>query len=66
MLALGLSAFQPKLAFWAQGGPVAIHGTNEPALIGKAVSHGCVRMHNRDVLVVNELVPAGSPVDIQQ
>ena len=66
VLALGLSAFQPKLAYWALGGPVAIHGTNEPSLIGKAVSHGCVRMYNRDVLVVNELVPAGSPVDIQQ
>jgi lipoprotein-anchoring transpeptidase ErfK/SrfK len=66
VLALGISAFQPRLASWAEGGPVAIHGTNEPALIGKAVSHGCVRMHNRDVLAVNELVPAGSPVDIEQ
>ncbi len=64
VLALGISAFQPKLSYWAQGGPVAIHGTNEPWLIGKAISHGCVRMHNKDVLAVNRLVPAGSPVVI--
>ncbi len=63
-LAIGISAFQPKLPHWEQGGPVAIHGTNRPALIGKAVSHGCVRMRDRDVLAVSKLVPAGSPVII--
>ncbi len=41
-----------------------IHGTNEPWLIGKAISHGCVRMQNKDVLEVSRLVPAGSPVEI--
>jgi lipoprotein-anchoring transpeptidase ErfK/SrfK len=64
VLALGISAFQPKLAYWEQGGPVAIHGTNEDSLIGKAVSHGCVRMHDKDVLAVSRNVPAGSPVVI--
>ena len=64
VLAIGISAFQPKLAYWPQGGPVAIHGTNEPWLIGKAISHGCVRMQNKDVLEVSRLVPAGSPVEI--
>ncbi len=66
VLALGISAFQPKLPDWPQGGPVAIHGTNEDHLIGKAVSHGCVRMRNKDILAVNKLVPAGSPVIIQR
>jgi lipoprotein-anchoring transpeptidase ErfK/SrfK len=65
-LAIGTSAFQPKLTSWAQGGPVAIHGTNEPWLIGKAVSHGCVRMYDKDVLAVSKLVPAGSPVIVQK
>jgi lipoprotein-anchoring transpeptidase ErfK/SrfK len=64
VLALGISAFQPRLPNWPQGGPVAIHGTNEDALIGQAVSHGCVRMHNADVLKVSALVPTGSPVVI--
>ncbi len=65
VLALGISAFQPKLSYWPQGGPVGIHGTNQDALIGKAISHGCVRMHNKDILEVSSLVPTGSPVVIQ-
>ena len=66
VLAIGISAFQMKLSAssWVQGGPIAIHGTNEDYLIGKAISHGCVRMHDKDVLEVNKLVPAGSPVEI--
>ena len=44
---------QPKLNGWPDGGLVAIHGTNEPWLIGKAVSHGCVRMTNAAVLEVS-------------
>jgi lipoprotein-anchoring transpeptidase ErfK/SrfK len=64
VLALGLSAYQPKLPNWPQGGQVAIHGTNQDYLIGHAVSHGCVRMHNADVLKVSAWVPIGSPVVI--
>jgi len=64
VLALGLSAFQPRLPSWPLGGPVAIHGTNQDELIGQAVSHGCVRMHNADVLRVSAMVPTGSPVVI--
>ena len=64
VLALGLSAFQPKLPDWPQGGPVAIHGTDQGSLIGQAVSHGCVRMRNADVLEVGAWVPTGSPVVI--
>ena len=30
---LGISAYSPVLTGWAQGGPIAIHGTNEPDLI---------------------------------
>jgi lipoprotein-anchoring transpeptidase ErfK/SrfK len=66
VLALGLSAYQPRLPNWPLGGPVAIHGTNEDGLIGQAVSHGCVRMHNADVLKVSAWVPTGSPVVIEQ
>jgi lipoprotein-anchoring transpeptidase ErfK/SrfK len=64
VLQLGTSAFQPKLNDWPDGGQVGIHGTNEPWLIGKAVSHGCVRMKNGDVKQVSRLVPTGSPVEI--
>jgi len=41
-----------------------IHGTNDPSSIGKMVSHGCIRMHNRDVTELAHLVPVGTPVTI--
>jgi len=65
VLAIGISAFQPKLLSWPGNGQVAIHGTNQPSLIGEAVSHGCVRLTNHDILAVGRLVPIGSPVIIQ-
>jgi lipoprotein-anchoring transpeptidase ErfK/SrfK len=66
VLQLGTSATQPKLNGWPDGGLVAIHGTNEPGLIGEAISHGCVRMTNPAVQAVSRLVPTGSPVIIEK
>jgi L,D-transpeptidase ErfK/SrfK len=43
-----------------------IHGTNDPSSIGKAVSHGCVRMYNRDVLELAHTIPNGTRVVIKQ
>lgn len=43
-----------------------IHGTDNPASIGKSVSHGCIRMYNKDVLELASLVPNGTPVRIQR
>jgi lipoprotein-anchoring transpeptidase ErfK/SrfK len=63
--ALGISAFSNVLTGWAQGGPVAIHGTNRPDLIGHAVSHGCVRVRNDVLLRMWGLAPAGTPVVIR-
>lgn len=42
-----------------------IHGTNNPASIGHAVSHGCIRMYNEDVLALARLVPVGTRVTIR-
>jgi lipoprotein-anchoring transpeptidase ErfK/SrfK len=42
-----------------------IHGTNNPSSIGKAVSHGCIRMYNKDVLALSDLVPVGTRVTIR-
>lgn len=42
-----------------------IHGTNNPASIGQAVSLGCIRMHNHDVENLYEYVEIGTPVSIQ-
>jgi hypothetical protein len=64
--ALGISAHSDALRNWVQGGPVALHGTNEPAAIGGGVSHGCVRLVNRDMLRVFKFAPAGTPVLIRR
>jgi lipoprotein-anchoring transpeptidase ErfK/SrfK len=62
---VGISAFSPTLKGWPQGGPIAIHGTNNPETIGFAVSHGCLRIRNVDVLRLFRLAPAGTPVEIR-
>jgi lipoprotein-anchoring transpeptidase ErfK/SrfK len=60
--AIGISAFSPVLTGWAQGGPIAIHGTNRPELIGHAVSNGCIRVRNDDLVRLFERTRAGTPV----
>jgi hypothetical protein len=43
---------------------LGIHGTNEPATIGQAASHGCVRVANDVVTVLAHRVQVGTPVII--
>lgn len=43
---------------------VAIHGTDHENLIGQPASHGCVRMFNRDVIELFNLIPADALVEI--
>jgi hypothetical protein len=45
---------------------IYIHGTNEEGLIGQPSSYGCIRMRNRDVLAVFNMLPVGSEVIIQR
>jgi lipoprotein-anchoring transpeptidase ErfK/SrfK len=63
--AIGISAFSNVLTGWTQGGPVAIHGTNEPWSIGYAVSNGCIRLPNATLLKVFRETLAGTPVIIR-
>jgi L,D-transpeptidase ErfK/SrfK len=42
-----------------------IHGTNEPGSIGKASSHGCIRLRNRDIKLLFTMVRAGDTVEIR-
>jgi lipoprotein-anchoring transpeptidase ErfK/SrfK len=63
--AIGISAFSPTLTDWAQGGPVAIHGTNDPTSVGRSVSHGCVRIQNPVLRVLYRAARSGSPVVIR-
>jgi lipoprotein-anchoring transpeptidase ErfK/SrfK len=39
-----------------------LHGTNEPASIGHAVSSGCIRMLDQDVIDLYNRVPLGAKV----
>jgi lipoprotein-anchoring transpeptidase ErfK/SrfK len=48
----------------APNGNYGIHGTNNPSSIGKNVSDGCIRMYNKDVLELSNLVPIGTTVKI--
>lgn len=43
-----------------------IHGSNEPDTIGAAVSSGCIRMTNRDVMDLYERVGVGTRVVVQR
>jgi lipoprotein-anchoring transpeptidase ErfK/SrfK len=65
---LGKFAFETsaysKLSEWPGGGIVGIHGTYEPQLLGQAVSHGCVRVSNRDILRLRARVGLGTPIRI--
>ena len=65
---LGAYAFETsaysKLTDWPGGGIVGVHGTTWPNLLGQAVSHGCVRLHNDDVSFLRNRVPLGTPVKI--
>jgi len=43
---------------------VYIHGTPDEARLGQPGSHGCIRMHNADVVELFERVEPGTPVEI--
>ena len=64
--ALGLSGYSEVLTTFAGGeGQIAIHGTNQPSLIGTPASHGCVRVDNRTISRLARLLPLGTPVRIR-
>jgi lipoprotein-anchoring transpeptidase ErfK/SrfK len=64
--AVGISAFSNVLTGWTQGGPIAIHGTNAPWSIGKAVSNGCIRLPNATLRRVFAQALSGTPVLIRK
>jgi lipoprotein-anchoring transpeptidase ErfK/SrfK len=63
--AIGISAFSDVLTGWTQGGPIAIHGTNRPDLLGLAVSNGCIRVRNADLRRLFDRTLAGTPVTVR-
>jgi len=63
-IAYGTNARSPVLTDWPGGGFIGIHGTNEPQLIPGQISHGCVRLRNRDMLRLARLMPVGTPLTV--
>ena len=64
--ALALSAWSSVLDQFGTGdGQIALHGTRDPAGLGRALSHGCVRLHDRSVTMLAGLLPLGTPVTIR-
>ncbi len=53
------------IGFWTDGKDmIGFHGTPDVNSIGKAISHGCVRMHNRDVKALFPLIKVGTTVKV--
>ena len=51
------------IGFWTDGANfIGFHGTPQENLIGRAVSHGCVRMRDRDIKALFERVQIGTSV----
>jgi lipoprotein-anchoring transpeptidase ErfK/SrfK len=72
---------QPYLPRWMAGGPgnplgaralylgntvYRIHGTNQPHTIGSAVSSGCFRLANPEVIDLYDRIPVGTKVIVRQ
>jgi lipoprotein-anchoring transpeptidase ErfK/SrfK len=64
-IAFGTSARSNSLTDWPGGGFIGIHGTNQPTLIPGAISHGCIRLTNSDIVKLARLMPVGTPVIVR-
>lgn len=63
--AFGLSGHSTVLSAYNGGdGQIGLHGTNQPRLLGRGVSHGCIRIANADIRKLARLLPLGTMVDI--
>ena len=63
--ALGLSGHSPVLARFGDGdAQIALHGSDDPASLGQPVSHGCIRIGNVQIRELAQMLPLGSPVQI--
>lgn len=49
-------------SFMGGDGMVGLHGTNAPGSIGRAVSHGCIRIGNADITKLALMLPLGTPL----
>jgi lipoprotein-anchoring transpeptidase ErfK/SrfK len=63
--AYGLSGHSEVLTEFNGGdGELGIHGNNDASVLGKSVTHGCVRISNESITRLAGLLPLGTPVEI--
>ncbi|MFC5381546.1 L,D-transpeptidase family protein [Aquipuribacter nitratireducens] len=63
--AYGLSAHSEVLTSFGGGpGQIGLHGTDDAASVGRAVSHGCIRLSDDDITYLAGLLPLGTPIEI--
>ncbi|MBM3987266.1 MAG: L,D-transpeptidase [Planctomycetes bacterium] len=48
-----------------RGTALGFHGTNDPTSVGQRISDGCIRMSNRDVEQLFEILPVGAQVLVE-
>ncbi|WP_346290095.1 L,D-transpeptidase family protein [Sphaerothrix gracilis] len=54
------------LGFWSDGRhAIGFHGTNQEEFIGQAVSHGCIRLRDRDIRSLYDQVDIGATVIVK-
>lgn len=54
------------IGFWTNGRSfIGFHGTPTRESVGRAASHGCVRMFNEDIRELYNIVELGTPVRVQ-
>jgi lipoprotein-anchoring transpeptidase ErfK/SrfK len=52
----------PRALYITAPGLIRIHGTTDDASIGRYASHGCIRMHNEEVIALYDMVDVGDHV----
>jgi lipoprotein-anchoring transpeptidase ErfK/SrfK len=64
--AYGLSSHSETLNEFNGGdAEVGIHGNNDASVLGKNVSHGCIRMDNAKITQLAKVLMLGTPVDVR-
>ena len=77
MYVVGMAVHEARLPFIGQGSDnwflergcneclvIGINGTCHPNTIGTRTSNGCIRLHNRDIVRLKQLVSVGTKVII--
>lgn len=55
------------IGFWTDGrNYIGFHGTPDQESVGRAASHGCVRMYNKDIRELYQMVAVGIPVIVEK